>query len=83
MSQAPRKSRLDYKDMIILRMLRDGSPSIEDMKRAIMVRSTGTVHNRLEFMQEKGLVNQPVRNIARSRKVTSAGIAVLEKEGFE
>jgi len=78
----PKKSRLDEKDMMILQMLKNGNPSIEEMKRAILVRSTSTIHARLEFMEQQGLVVQPSKRQARSRQITSAGIAKLKEVGL-
>jgi predicted transcriptional regulator len=78
----PKKSRLDDKDMVILQMLKNGNPSIDEMREAILVRSTGTVHSRLEFMEEQGLITQPAKLQARSRKITSAGLAKLKEVGL-
>lgn len=78
----PKKTKLDNKDMVILQMLKNGNPSIVEMAQAILVHSTGTVYNRLEFMQEQGLVIQPAKLKARSRKITSAGLAKLKEEGL-
>jgi predicted transcriptional regulator len=78
----PKKSRLDEKDMVILQMLKNGNPSIEEMAKAILVRSTSTIHARLEYMEHEGLIVQPSKRQARSRQLTSAGVAKLKEIGL-
>ena len=73
---------LDNKDYMILKMLHDGSPSIPELKDAILVRSTGTVAYRLKQMEDLGLVTQPSKNRSRSRSVTQRGKTLLQEAGL-
>lgn len=73
--------RLDSKDLLILQMFADSeenpnrpSPSIEEIRDALPgVSSVSTVHNRLENLQDQGLIVQPSHKMPRSRRITVAG----------
>ena len=75
-------SQIDNKDLLLLQMLKEGSPSIEEMRQAILVRSTGTVANRLKNLEEQGYVIQPADHQHRSRTITTSGIEVLKGAGL-
>lgn len=71
--------RIDAKDLLILKELKEGPRSIQELAETIGVRSTSTVHNRLEELEDRGLIIQPRKRQARSRQVTDAGIDVLKE----
>ena len=74
-------TRLDGKDLLILQMFADSendpnrpSPSIEEIRDHLPgVSSVSTVHNRLENLQDRGLIVQPSHKMPRSRRITDAG----------
>lgn len=71
------QDRIDNKDLLMLKMMHDGNPSIHEMREAIRARSTGTVANRLKKMERMGYVHQPMIRQPRSRIVTESGENVL------
>jgi SOS-response transcriptional repressor LexA len=68
---------IDNKDLLMMKMMHDGNPSIHEMREAIRARSTGTVAARLKTLEERGYVIQPSVRQPRSRTVTESGLNVL------
>jgi SOS-response transcriptional repressor LexA len=68
---------LDVKDILVLRMVKQGS-SIREMASAIGVSSSNTAHKRLKKLIERGFVTPPpTEKMARSWKLTSEGEKVI------
>lgn len=75
--------RIDNKDLLMMKMLKDGNPSIHEMREAIRARSTGTVAHRLKKLETLGYVVQPKVRQPRSREVTERGDEVLKGAGIQ
>jgi DNA-binding HxlR family transcriptional regulator len=74
--------QLDGKDLLILHLIYQGTPSMHELRHAIQARSVGTIANRLTRMQEAGLIIKIAKRQARSRKITKEGLDVLKAKGF-
>lgn len=84
--------RLDSKDLVILQLLNGQDDpanaqkpnlSITEIRdRVPGVRSVGTIHSRLENLEQQGLVVQPAHKQPRSRRITQQGKAQLKQEGL-
>ena len=72
-----KSQRIDHKDLLMMKMMHDSNPSIHEMRRAIRAKSTGTVANRLEKLENMGYVRQPAPRQPRSRIITESGENVL------
>lgn len=77
-----RKQRMDQKDLLLMQMIQDGNPSIQEMCTAIRVRSTNSVANRLKWLEENGYVIQPKVRQPRSRTLTPTGLDALVQAGL-
>jgi DNA-binding IclR family transcriptional regulator len=73
---------MDSIDERLLQLVNDRA-SIQEMAEDCNI-SVGWVHQRLESLQEQGLVEAPPKpNQPRSRKLTSWGNAYLQKAGYK
>jgi len=77
-----KKTHIDRKDILIMTMIMNGSPSVHDMRKAIQVSSPGTIDERLKWLQAQGLIIQPAFRQARSRKITAKGLTELYDVGL-
>jgi DNA-binding HxlR family transcriptional regulator len=72
-----KKTHIDQKDMLIMILIKNGNPSVHEMRAAIQANSPGTIAERLKWLQEQGLVIQPRFRQPRSRRLTDYGFQVL------
>jgi|PlaIllAssembly_1097288.scaffolds.fasta_scaffold61948_3 hypothetical protein len=79
-----KKTRIDHKDYLIMAMIKDGNPSVHEMRIAIRAKSPGTIAERLKWLEtrEKPLIVQPKVRQPRSRKLTIYGIDALYDAGM-
>jgi len=77
-----KKTRIDHKDYLIMVMIKDGNPSIHEMREAIQAKSPGTIAERLKWLEANDLVVQPKVRQPRSRKLTDSGVDVLYEAGL-
>lgn len=77
-----KKTRIDRKDYLIMAMIKDGNPSIHEMREAIQAKSPGTIAERLKWLEEHDLVIQPRVRQPRSRRLTDTGIDKLYEVGL-
>lgn len=76
-----KKTHIDAKDILIMTLIMDGNPSIHEMRQAIKASSPGTIAERLEWLEDRELVNQPRFRQPRSRTITEKGLTVLYEAG--
>lgn len=77
-----KKTRIDHKDYLIMTMIKDGNPSIHEMREAIQAKSPGTIAERLKWLEANELVFQPKVRQPRSRGLTDQGVDVLFEAGL-
>lgn len=70
---------MDYKDMLLLQLIQGGGYSLKELKDAINVSSYGTISYRLKQLEIAGIIQQPKRGMARSRKLTETGEQMLRE----
>ena len=73
---------LDGKDLLILHLIYQGNPSMHELRRAIQVRSVGTIANRLARMEASGLIVKKAKRQSRSRRITQLGLNLLKAKGL-
>lgn len=71
-------STLDVIDVEILRLLRDGQPSISEMAASVS-RSGPVVWARLRNLADRGLVTLPPKGRSRSYRITIDGREFLDR----
>jgi DNA-binding HxlR family transcriptional regulator len=76
------KQPIDGKDLLILQLIYSGTPSMHELRKAILARSVGTIAARLKRLEEKGLVTKQAPRQARSRRITKEGEKLLSMSGL-
>lgn len=75
-------TQLDGKDLLILHLIYTGNPSMHELRKAIQVRSVGTIANRLSRMEDMGFLVKIAKRQARARRITQEGLDVLKAKGL-